>query len=1020
MRVVKAFPLLLLLKLSAVAQGNGDPLVPSTEPYLIRQYSSENGLPQNSVKDLLLDKNNFLWICTENGLVRFDGQRFRIYNTGNVPGLRSNRFDVLSAGAGQDIHLTTAFDRSEIFRITAGFNLVLDTPATRLPHKFISHYSNGIFDCTPLFRHYSDPKAGGVDTALLVQLCSSSFYWTMNDHEIVIRYLDDFYYLNNRSEEVIKLPLELKRKNTQACFLNGVFFFRDDKGKARFFKNGKEMPIKMDKSVSDLWKVYESSPPPDFFLGAKGDQAILRNRNDIYGLTIGNNELSANLLFSDLRFLENTPIYSFQYDGKWQRLFIGTQNEGLFVVTRKPFRVLDFVTKDFSDNIFMAFQPLPGGRLVTSNGILAGNAASSLLFDNANKPDRNCIYRDQGHSIWLSKGNHLLIYDSNFSRITYRDSLDMESPVICIIKDHSGVIWVASESSLYKFEENRLRPVLTRYPVFLKHSIETFAEAFPGELWIATRNGMYVYDIADGKIRKDVLLPDIYVRNIFKAKDSSIWIGTYGGGFFKYKDGRFLRLPLDAQKYLATAHTFLEDDRGFFWISTNHGLFKIRKYDLDRTAEGKDPGYFYYYYDRSSGFNTNEFNGGCNPAAVRDRSGNFYFPSLNGIVSFHPDSIRSELPENAIFIDRISADSVIAGDRQEMRIKPDFNRLVVDVSTPFYGLEDNLRLEYQLSPMDVNWNPMGRDGRIVINRLLTGKYTLTIRKINGWGSENISLVRIPFEVLPYWYNTKIVMVLIVVLLIGVVFLLQLVRTRILRRQNLRLQIKVEERTQELEQSTLLKEKLISVIMHDLRSPLFSQALLINHLDDKLNQLDKREIQEILGYLRDSSDKICRFSTDFLTWYNTQKEGFRISAGPIELERLIREVGAFYTDIARRKDISMEYAVPPDLVVVSDKDILSIIIRNIIDNAVKYTPSGNIRISAEQKAGEIRIGIRDSGPGMSDEKIREVLSYGEERDHEATATFGYRFITELVRILNGTLHIVSGPGKGTTVTVVLKA
>jgi len=1022
MRLVRVLLILTLLlaRVAVFAQTYGDPSLVTSEQYLVRQYNSENGLPQNSVKDLLLDKNNFLWISTENGLVRFDGQRFRIYNTSNVPGLRSNRFDVLSAIAGQQIHLTTAFDNAEIFTITPEYKIVLDTPATLLPHKFISHYSNGIFDCTPLFHPYSGANGGAVDTALLQELCRSAFFWTMNEHEIVIRYSNDLYYLNNQTGEVVKLPVGLRRSNTEACFINNIFFFRDDQGKARFFKQGRETEIKVDSSVSDRWRVFESSAPPDFFMGAKGDQAIMRDHSDIYELTIENNVLKANLLFSGLRFLDNIPVYSFQYDKKWRRLFVGTQNSGLYVISPRTFRVLTFATKDYSDNIFMAFQSLPGGRLITSNGILDQNdTGRSILFTNEDKPNRNCLYQALDHSIWLSKRNHLFIYDSNFSVVKYRDSMDLGSEIKCIAEDHTGVVWVASASSLLKMEEGKLHPELVRYPAFIRHSIESCMEVSPGELWIATRNGMYAYDIATNRVRDNPILPHVYVRHIFKAKDNSIWIGTYGDGFFKYVDGHFIPLPLDPQKYLATSHAFLEDDQGFFWISTNHGLFKIRKEDLDKAADGNIQHYYYYYYDKLSGFNTNEFNGGCNPAALKDK-GNFYFPSLNGIVYFRPNNIRSDLPDNPIFIDRVAVDSVNSGDNGPIRINPDFNHLMVDISTPFYGLEDNLRLEYKLDPMDDNWSVVDRNGKLVINRLLAGKYTLRIRKMNGWGPDDISYASVSFEVLPHWYNTKAFMALVMVLLAGLIFVLQRLRTQFLRGQNFRLQMKVEDRTLELEQSTLLKEKLISVIMHDLRSPLFSQSLLINHLDEKFDALDKTEVREILGYLKESSNKMCQFSTDFLIWYNSQKYGFQIGNDPIELDKFIRETGDFYADIARRKGIFIDYGITPGLIIFSDKNILSIILRNLVDNAVKYTPQGNIRITAERTDEQVRIRIDDTGPGMAAEKIGELLSYMEESADKVTATFGYRFITELVRNLGGTLSIESEPGKGTMVMVTLKA
>jgi signal transduction histidine kinase len=1021
MKWVKASLFLWLLTNTVFGQGPGDHSSPGASHYVVKQYNSEDGLPQNSAKDLLLDPNHFLWISTESGLVRFDGQRFRIYNSTTIPGLRSDRFDVLSLTSNKEILLTTGFDISLIYKVTPDYKVVQDTTATLLKHKFISHYSNGLFDVTPLFDHYSRIKTNcAADTALLLRLCNSTSYWTMNEHEIIIRQLNDFFYLNNATEEVIKLPVGLKRTNTQAGFLKDTFFFLDDQGKAVFFKNGREINIRPDSTVSRIWKIYEPSPVPDFYIGTKGEQTIMRDRSDIYELTIADNVLKATLIFDGLHFLDDIAIRSFQYDKKDQRLFIGTLNAGLFVISRQEFRTLTFSTKDLNDNIFMAFQLLPAGKIITGNGILDKNEGHpGNLFQTRDRPDGHCIYKASDHSIWVSHNKQLLIYDSNFSRVLYQDSTAIDSRIESITTDHSGGTWIATNSSLFKMDKIRPHPILFHYPAFVRHSIETFMEVTPGVLWIATSNGIYTYDISLDRVSEKPVLPNVYARDIFRAKDNSVWIGTYGQGFLKYEKGKFIAMPLDPKKYLATTHSFLEDDLGFFWISTNHGIFRIKKEDLDRVAAGKADMYSFYYYDKSSGFNSNEFNGGCVPAGLKDNEGNFYFPSLNGIVCFNANGTGSEFPVDPIFIDKMVIDSISPSDKNQIRIKPDFNHIALDVSTPFYGLEDNLRLEYRLEPIDKGWNPIGRDGRIVINRLLPGKYVLTIRKPMGWGPDNFSRSGISFEILPHWYNTKLFTALLALLLIGLVFLLLWVRTRILLRQNIRLQTKVDERTMELEQSTILKERLISVIMHDLRSPLFSQAMLTNYLYENHQSLDQAEINDILGSLKDASSAICQFSTDFLVWYDSQKQGFVIRKEKIELLGFAKGIGGFYADMAARKGISLAYAIPPDLVLTSDKNILSIIIRNLVDNAVKYTRSGTVVIQAEQAGQKLRILIRDTGAGMSTTKISEILSYSDPDAEKAFPTFGYRFVTQFIRKLGGELSIESQLQQGTSIIIDFK-
>src|SRR5882762_8519840 len=150
--------------------------------YDIKQYNSENGLPQNSATGLLLDKNNFLWITTQNGLVRFDGRRFRIYDKSNTPAIRSNRFSVIAESSQNEVLLGSSFDPSEIYKVGPDYKVVVDTPRTRIPHKFIHINSQGIFDCTPLFKYYARAR-NGIDTVFLNGLCSSETFLILNDNE---------------------------------------------------------------------------------------------------------------------------------------------------------------------------------------------------------------------------------------------------------------------------------------------------------------------------------------------------------------------------------------------------------------------------------------------------------------------------------------------------------------------------------------------------------------------------------------------------------------------------------------------------------------------------------------------------------------------------------------------------------------------------------------------------------------------------------------------------------------------
>jgi signal transduction histidine kinase len=1006
----------------AQAQNGGSDLSSADRNnYDIKQYNSENGLPQNSATGLLLDRNNFLWITTQNGLVRFDGRRFRIYDKSNTPAIRSNRFTVIAESSQKEVLLGSSFDPSEIYRVGPDYKVVIDTTRTRIPHKFLHINSTGIFDCTPLFDHYTN-ASGGIDTVFLNGLCSSETYLILNDNEMVVRdSRGDWYYLNNVTAEVTKLPVGIKEEGAHVFVLHGIFCVFSGSGEWRFFKHGREKTLQVDKRISVLLKGAFSRSGQKLLIGRPGgDQVIIRHQNDIYELSLHNDMLRAELIFPDLKVLDDLIATSFLYDKKNQRLFIATATSGFVIVTKRLFKSVTFNSPNRLDNAFRAFLLLPNKNILTGSGILdKSDENKNLLFREDMRPDGNCIYKARDRSIWISKEKQLHIYDSNFSRELAVDSLVLDSFITCIIEDARHTIWISTVSSLLKIEGGKLQYVFRHRTPFVNHNIESIAEVSPTEFWIACRDGIYVYDIVKDSIGKKAVLPHVYARNFYRAKDNSLWVATYGNGYYKYHMGKFVAFPVDPHNYLSTAHTFLEDDFGFFWISTNHGLFRIRKRDLDEFAVGRNNNLYFYHIDKSSGFNTNEFNGGGNPVSQTDDKGNFYFPSLDGIVYFNPGSVHPEMPDREIFVDEFFVDSQKLDYRKIHVIKPDFHRLIVDITTPFFGLEENLKLEYTLDSNGGKWYPINRDGRITINRLPHGKYKLLVRKHNGSAENRFTHMTIAFEVQPHWYNTWLFFSLVALAAGSLLFLLYRLRTRILLRQNLRLQMKVDERTAELEQSTKIKERLLSVIMHDMRSPMFSQALLIDHLHKNFHRFSEQQLDELFFLLEDSSNRLCQFSTDFLIWYDSQKQGFPIKREDIKLDEFLKQTTVLYESIASRKGLHFNWDIPSGLVMISDRNMLAIVVRNLVDNAVKYTASGSVGISACQKDGHIEIQVKDTGQGMTASKIGEITSFDENDTNTAGPTFGYRFIMELAGKLNGEVEIDSEPARGTTVVVSFK-
>src|SRR5262249_32624823 len=146
-------------------------------------------------------------------------------------------------------------------------------------------------------------------------------------------------------------------------------------------------------------------------VGPGGDQLIIRHQNDIYEISLHDNILTTDLIFHDLRILDDILATSFLFDKKHRRLFIATLTSGFLIVTQKPFRALAFTSANRVDNTIRAFLLLPGKKILTPSGILdKRNSNDHRLFTPAFKPDGNCFFKARNRSIWASKEKRLHIY----------------------------------------------------------------------------------------------------------------------------------------------------------------------------------------------------------------------------------------------------------------------------------------------------------------------------------------------------------------------------------------------------------------------------------------------------------------------------------------------------------------------------------------------------------------------------------------------------------------------------------
>lgn len=238
----------------------------------------------------------------------------------------------------------------------------------------------------------------------------------------------------------------------------------------------------------------------------------------------------------------------------------------------------------------------------------------------------------------------------------------------------------------------------------------------------------------------------------------------------------------------------------------------------------------------------------------------------------------------------------------------------------------------------------------------------------------------------------------------------LIKTKSIEKKNLR----IVKQNQELEILSAEKSKLMSIIAHDLRSPLFSIQNYLELLSDY--GLDENEKTEIEKDLLHATKNTLALLGKLLAWSKSQLHGIVAYPQNLNVCDLLKDTLAFEKTVASAKGITLNYNFDPALTIFADKDMMQLIIRNFIGNAIKFTHHGGlISVTAKTKPGSCIISISDTGIGISRERQQDLFSL------KAQSTFGTKgekgvglgllLCIEYIKAQNGEIWLESEPNKG---------
>ncbi len=771
---MKSFIFLLLLSLP-VSKSYGQRAESRTKrAYAFRQYTDQNGLPQNSVKSIAKDHEGYIWLATENGLVRFDGTHFFTFNQSNSP-ISSNRIYAIQPSLEKPFDKFYAWNEtSDVVEIKNG-KIKLESrdgkgTTSVFFHPDMDHKGVYVTVGAPnMFKKFFEPHT----YIIPIPGKAEGNYYICKEGKLTYfenwKQQDTFHYNYPSLWTLFRMSRTLYHHNGDGTF------DRIHSGDKTGAKGGLLKKIKLSGDIVLQKSRGNGNRLENLMLywNNVSDQVFLSSGQSLYLLreTAGG-QLTTTLLFEGFDFTTNV-VNSVYYDKEANRVFLGSHIKGLYVVTVNNFRTLERSTADV-DNVFYAQGVYDSSTVVTSKGVLMGldpvrKTSKKPGFLPAHPLMENLdpfgMHLTDERHIWSYYGNYIYCIDSKNKKPRKTWKIDVEISQVYQAPD--GVVWIGTRrKGLFRLKpwETSSMPELFTDEYLKKLEIKVLSEFTGNTLLAGTNKGVYKINLQTKKV---TILPGtetFYVRSLYIPPHSggdNVWITTYGNGFSLFHKNRLTSFPMDKDRYLSTSHCIVEDKNGYFWIPSNKGLFQVSKEELISYARDPTAGnIFYMYYTSEQGFNTNEFNGGCQPCAVRLPGGYVSLPSLSGLVWFVPEKILPELPDKPILAERLELngrDIPFSGDT--IRIPHDFRQVRFYVTTPYFGHANNLNFSYSISEgertaYNNEWITIdAMDPVIYIPSLGPGIYTINVRKTNGFGRDNHIYKKITLSIEPAWHQT---------------------------------------------------------------------------------------------------------------------------------------------------------------------------------------------------------------------------------------------------------------------------
>ncbi|MBN2487112.1 MAG: hypothetical protein JXB34_14150 [Bacteroidales bacterium] len=649
------------------------------------------------------------------------------------------------------------------------------------------------------------------------------------------------------------------------------------------------------------------------------------------------------------------------------------------------------------------------------------------------------------------------------------------------MEDKNGKIWVASQQEglgLFDREKGMFR-AFTFNPSdknsISHNSVLCLIEDSGNTLWVGTAFGLnklntrnFTFERFLVTFENNLVSDGHFINDIYKDKRGILWVAT-SQGLVEFDPKSNDTTNYADLKELRTANVvgIVGHGDSIIWASSaNRGLSAINIYTREVENFGLNEGLPSISFNRR--------------ARTRLQDGTFMFGTSEGMLVFHPDSIKKLEPSyRVIFTDFLLFNEKMSPGlpgspltkhisfTDTIRLKHNQSVFTIYFSALEYISPGKVNYAYKLEGFDGKWNFVGRKHDATYTNLKPGSYTLRVSTYGNIAQPGKNESALTIIIVPPFWKTTWFSVLLAITIIGILFAVYFLRLRSINRMNLQLKEMVSQRTSEIEeknkrllekteelnktnvlleerhnkieeQSEILKcqrdelsevisvkDKLFSIIAHDLRNPFNSLMGFADIISGSYETLDDEKRLYYIKMIQNASQSVFDLLNNLLNWSRAQSGRMKLEPASTNLNFLVQRNITLMKNSADKKQIDLGFYTSKDPMVAEiDENMIDIVVRNLLSNAIKFTPnSGHVNATTTSGADTVTIEVSDTGTGIGPSDIEklfrtEVHFSNPGTQNEKGTGIGLIVCKEFVDLHKGRIWVESTLGKGTTFFVSL--